>query len=87
MAQRLRILIDPLMKERYGPEVFWVWRLSLSSIGYAWGEVSPDAEDCDVAYLSGFKGPPAGKLVIFAEPDRWDEKSELKLVDVKTMRP
>lgn len=82
MAQKLKILIDPLIKDKYGPEVCWTWRLLLTSIGYGWEEVPQDSSEYDIAYFSDLEKIETCKLCVHADLNLWDQRSGLRLENV-----
>jgi len=82
MTQKLKIFIDPLIKDRYGPEICWTWRLLLTCIGYSWEEVHPDSLDCDIAYVTDLKRYEKTKLRVIADPNLWDQRSNFRLENV-----
>ena len=82
MMQKLKILIDPLIKARYGPEICWIWRLLLTSIGYSWEEISPDSSECDIAYVTDLEKIETCKLCVYADLNLWDQRSGLRLENV-----
>lgn len=77
--RRLRIHIDPKIKELYGPEVSWVWRLLLTGIGLSWEEVSLGNSECDIAYLTDMGSPSRARIRVRANLDRWRQKSRFRL--------
>jgi hypothetical protein len=69
---RLRIAIDPAVKERYGPEICWVWRLLLTDIGLPWEEVPVEHPQCDVAYVTDARRSCRSRIRISADLERWE---------------
>jgi hypothetical protein len=80
--QRLRIAIDPLLRETCGPEIAWTWRLLLSGMGYAWEEVALAEAPCDIAYVIAPERAGPARLIICAEPQRWRRRSLYRLAGV-----
>lgn len=76
---KIKIAIDPRLKEVSGPEICWVWRLLLSGLGYAWEEVSVTAADCDIIY--GLDTHPQGPCRVYVQGnvEKWKKKSEWRL--------
>lgn len=83
MIPRLKILIDPIIKKRYGPEVCWTWRVVLSSIGYGWEEVRGGSREIDIAYVSDPDCRKTAKFYVHSDMNLWDRKASLKLKGVK----
>jgi hypothetical protein len=81
--QRLKVFIDPKIKETFGPEVCWVWRLLLSSSGYLWEEVPLSCSECDIAYLADLERPLKARVKVQANLHLWEQKSRLKLQKVE----
>jgi hypothetical protein len=81
--QRLKLFIDPKIKETVGPEVCWVWRLLLSSGGYLWEEVPLNCSECDIAYLADFERPLKARVKVKANLNFWHQKSLLRLQKVE----
>ena len=79
---RLRIAIDPLLREQHGPEIHWTWRTLLAGIGFAWEEVAPGAVPCHIAYLTdpGQAGP--ATLLVRADPQRWRQRATYRLAGI-----
>ncbi len=80
--QRLRIALDPLLRERFGPEITWTWRLLLAGMGFAWEEVPLDAAPCDIAYVTALGRAEASRLVVVADPQRWANPRAAQLATV-----
>jgi hypothetical protein len=76
--QRVKIAIDPLLKERYGPEVCWTWRLVLAGIGLPWEEIPVDSSDCDIAYVAEHGRVDHGRLCVRANLQSWEMRSTLR---------
>ena len=81
--QKVRVLIDPLIRDRYGPEICWTWRVLLTSIGFSWEEVPPDCLDGDIAYVTDLENNRTFRLCIRAEPVLWDQMPNLRLENVE----
>jgi hypothetical protein len=79
----VRIGIDSFVREKYGPELCWTFRLLLSSMGVPWLEVSPDDPACDVAYVRAIDSRRPCALQIRADVSRWDRRSSLRLTSVQ----
>ena len=77
----LRIALDPALRETRGPELAWTWRLLLTTLGHPWLEVSPGAE-CDIAHVASGVSPGPARIVILAQPDRWEAQGRLHLDDI-----
>lgn len=79
MKKRIRIAIDPMLKQRYGPEICWVWRLLFRGMGICWEEVSVDSPEYEIAYLA--QGSPSGncRLCIRANTRYWEHRSTYRL--------
>jgi hypothetical protein len=75
----LKIAIDPALKDRWGPEIAWTWRLVLSGIGYAWHEVAPDDPGCDIAYVARPELVSHARLCVRADPNKWERRASLRL--------
>jgi len=80
-VERVKIAIDPRLRERHGPEVSWAWRLLLSGIGLAWEEVPLEGGDCDIAYVGPDALPDRGRLCVLADPRAWAERKSLRVAD------
>jgi hypothetical protein len=76
---RLKIALEPLLRERHGPEICWAWRTLLSSIGYAWEECSLDSPECDIAYTARAESAPTARIWIRADSTRWARKDAWRL--------
>lgn len=81
---RLRIFVDPEIKDLYGPEVCWIWRLLLAGIGYSWEEVSSNNSECDIAYLTDLTRPIKAKIKVRANLGVWNQNSTLRLKKLAT---
>lgn len=79
---RLKIAIDPLLRERHAPEICWAWRFLLSGMGYAWEEVAPGDEQCDIAYVAEPGLAPHARIHILANSSRWSRPSAWRLEQV-----
>jgi len=79
MIPKLKIFIDPLLKDKYGAEICWIWRLLLTSIGYTWEEVLPEDSECDIAYVSELEKCKNCKLWARAEINYWGKRDDLQL--------
>lgn len=71
----LRLAIDPQLEHEFAPEIHWVWRLLLSTSGWGWQAVSPDAP-CDVAWVRNPGDAPRAKLIIRADAAAWAQPSK-----------
>lgn len=80
-AEPLRIALDPGLKKTQGPELAWTWRLLMTTLGHPWLEV-PAGEECDIAHLGPGVSPGPARIVIRAQPGRWESKRRLRLDDV-----
>jgi hypothetical protein len=78
-VQKLKITIDPLLKERYGPEICWTWRLLLSGMGFPWEEVSAGSLECDIAYGTEPVNAGHSRLCVRANTQFWDQRSSQRL--------
>jgi hypothetical protein len=81
MQQPLRLALDPLLNERYAPEIAWTWRYFLTGAGYAWHVCGLD-EPCDIAYVADPQRAPHARLVIQATPRLWERRSAPRLAGV-----
>lgn len=79
MTTRIRLFIDPLIRSRYGPEVYWVWRLLLSVIGYSWSEAYASDSECDIAYITKLDPSVKCRIRVLANVSRWERMSQLRL--------
>lgn len=77
--QTVTIAIDPELKTKYGPEICWTWRLLLSSIGFAWQEVTINCSKCDIAYSSDLSCAARCRIFICANKKCWKNKSNFRL--------
>ena len=73
----LRIAIDPELTAAFGPEIYWVWRTLLTSLGWAWVE-TPLADPCDLAYTAHPERAPHSRLCVQADPRRWANVNALR---------
>lgn len=73
--KRIKIAIDPKLNALYGPEIYWTWRLLLSSIGWTWEEVPINDVDCDIAYSLEFDKAPRCRCFIKANLHLWENRS------------
>jgi hypothetical protein len=83
MIPKLKVLIDPFLKEKYGPEICWTWRLLLSSLGYSWEEVPSKCSECDIAYVTDLKNHRQCKVRVHAEMENWDQNCSLLLEEIR----
>jgi len=81
-TKRIKVLIDNEIKNVFGPEVCWVWRLLFTSIGYCWAEVDSPNEDCDVVYSAYINDQQNVKIHIRADIRLWQQMSTLKICDL-----
>jgi hypothetical protein len=79
---RLRITIEPYLVRKYGPEIYWTWRLLLTGMGWSWEQVSNDSP-CDVAYVTDPSHAPGARLCILADPVAWAQPSAPRLGSVR----
>lgn len=77
--QKLKVAIDPRLKEEQGSELCWVWRLLLASIGYAWEEVPMGAAPCDIAYGLERRPGHRSRLYVRCDIEKWKNRSTLRL--------
>jgi hypothetical protein len=77
--KKLRIAIDPWLRERYGPEVCWTWRLILSSAGLPWEEVPTDAPECDIAHVVACDRARNARVWVAVDRERWEQREGLQL--------
>lgn len=80
--QRLKVAISPLLKERYGSEVCWTWRLLLSGIGFAWEEVPLSNPGCDIAYATEHENSPRCRLCVRPNMGSWEKRLARRFVAV-----
>ncbi|MDW8146791.1 MAG: hypothetical protein RMJ48_10940 [Roseiflexaceae bacterium] len=80
----LRLAIDPLLDERYAPEIAWTWRYLLTGAGYAWHVCELD-EPLDIAYVADPQRAPRARVVIQATPRLWERRSALRLAGTATV--
>src|SRR6185369_1474481 len=81
VVQCVKIAIDPRLRELYGPEVCWTWRLLLSGIGLAWEEVALESGECDIAYVVEDAQSDRGRICVRANPRAWAERKSLAVAD------
>ena len=81
--KRLRVAIDPRLKEIYNPEICWVLRLLLSSFGWCWEEVFGNSTECDIAYFLDFDRAPKCRCFIQANLPLWQNRSKIRLDNIK----
>jgi hypothetical protein len=77
----LRLALDPLLDERYAPEIAWTWRYLLTGAGYAWHVCGLD-EPADIAYVADPQRAPATRLIVQATPRLWERRSAPRLAGV-----
>jgi len=75
-TRRLKIAIGPWLRNKYGPEIYWTWRMLLSTIGLPWEETSVNDPDCDIAYVVEGESRGNSKLCIKGNKDYWEHASE-----------
>lgn len=80
-THQLTIAIDPMLAERYAPEIAWTWRYLLTGAGYAWEE-RPFGDPCDIAYTADPARARQARLVIHATPRFWERRGVLRLAGV-----
>jgi hypothetical protein len=80
--RKIKIAVDPLLKEKYGPEVCWTWRLLLSGIGLPWEEVPMNSSKCDIVYAIDHGRADYRGLSIRANIRAWDQRSSNHLGSV-----
>jgi hypothetical protein len=83
-TKRIKILIDPKIKGIFGPEVCWVWRLLLTSLGYHWIETNAYDEDCDIAYLVDLSENKKSRLCIQADINIWQQRYHMRFENIGT---
>lgn len=79
MHQKLKIYISPKIREKFYPEVSWIWRMLLTSMGYCWEVVDEGCSSCDIAYISDIGEIERYALCIKADVNLWNKKSDLRL--------
>jgi hypothetical protein len=77
--QRVRIAIDPRLKNKFGPEISWTWRLLLAGIGLPWTEVSLDDSQCDIAYVTSLQEIHDWRFCVLANVNFWEQPSRQRL--------
>lgn len=82
MTKRLRIGIEPVLRERYGPEICWALRLLLTGIGLSWEEVPINSPHLDMAYLTKDTPVDSCSVCIRANIRYWEQRANYKLVRV-----
>jgi hypothetical protein len=86
MNDKIKIIIDPIIKDRYGPEVFWAWRYLLTSVGYQWEELPFNSPDCDIAYFQDVKNANSFRMFIHMDMDLWNRRVNLSIDDIKQFK-
>ncbi len=81
--QKLRIAIDPMLKNKFGPEVSWTWRLLLAGIGLPWVEVPLDESPCDIAYVTSSERTNHCRFAVLANVNFWKQRSSQRLGGVE----
>jgi len=74
----VRIAIDPLLMQRFGPEICWAWRFLLMGMGVPWHEVAL-GEACDIAYVSDLARGRRAWLCLRGELLRWEHRHDVRL--------
>lgn len=82
-VQRIKIAIAPELKESFGPEICWTWRLLLSGIGLSWEEVALDDPDCDIAYVVHSERQYHARFFVTANPRSWEQRGDRRLRNVE----
>lgn len=83
MTTQLSLAIDPAL-ERRRPEITYTWRTLLAGAGYAWAEEPWGERSADIVYSTDPAAAPAGRLVILAEPRRWERPGMFMLAGVES---
>ena len=81
----LRIAIDPCLAETHRPEIHWTLRLLLTSLGWAWEQVSLQ-QACDVAFVTNCADAPTARLCIQANPTAWAQPAAPRLKGVHSQQ-
>lgn len=77
--QRLRIIIDPILKKNFGTEISWTWRQLLIGIGFSWQEVFGEDLDCDIFYCLEKKNSIRSRICINSDIEKWKNHSKHRL--------
>lgn len=78
MLRRIRIAIDPRLKERFAPEICWVWRYLLTAIGLPWEEVDIDSSEYEIGYFLNKESVNKCLLFIQADYNYWSKKESFR---------
>jgi len=81
--KKIRIAIDPVLKAKFGNEIYWVWRLLFIGIGLPWEEVSIENPEYDIAYVINNNYTRRSRLYVRAQTDFWQHKSAYTFLTVK----
>jgi hypothetical protein len=82
-VQPITIAIDPHIKERFGPEVCWTWRLLLAGMGFPWKEVPLNVDRCDIAYTTDARHFTNCRLHVLANLEWWLGKANKRSAGVR----
>ncbi len=75
MERSLTIALDPIL-EPFRPEITYTWRSLLTGMGYAWIEESWNGIPVDIAYTTDPALAPPARLLIRANPERWERPAQ-----------
>ncbi len=80
MKNRISISISPQVKNQFGPEISWVWRVLLTSIGAAWKEVNGDSSEGIIFYGDSSQHENSKfRLSIPFHKNLWHDRHNLRL--------
>lgn len=76
---RIKIAIEPKLKQHFGAEICWTWRTLLSGIGLSWEEVPLNHSACDIVYVSADTAPTSGRFCIYANQTAWRQPTSFRM--------
>lgn len=82
MIPTITLAIDPALAA-HRAEIGYIWRTLLTGMGYGWREQPWDSERVTIAYTAGTTQTPPAQIVIHAQPDRWANPAQVRLLGAK----